>query len=147
MSLISRFVHAESLRRGIAGCPLASAPIAHDESPCQGCPYNLAQPGRPLVGCSVSTTPERFEHGLASLKARVPDLGRDLESLLSAHTMLEGGSDDEAAVRLLKLAIAWYASIPEDGDRARRDEAELSMIIARFAKASIDLGEPVEILR
>lgn len=151
----SRFLDVERIHRRVPGCPLLVAtPGASDgsdgsggtdEAACALCPHNLLAPGVAQIGCEVRTPADVVAAARHGLAVRDASLAGALASLLATGHRSTGTADDEATRRLLAVAESWYVTLGEDGptDQAEREVARL---IARFARASLVQGEPVEIL-
>lgn len=140
MAVTSCFTNANQLYREVEGCPLAAPGKTQDTSACAHCSFNLAFPKVAAIGCTVRTPPTLYDSAVAALSKRNPSLHSELLVLLKSAQQVEPSS--EAAERWQKLATSWFGETAED-DAAER---EVAMVVARFARAAIELGEPVEIL-
>jgi hypothetical protein len=152
MGLRSRFLDAHRVHHRVPGCPLAAPPAigaaAVDERACGACPYNLLAPGRARIGCEVRTPDDVLQAARTALAARGEALARELEALLVTSLSTTGAKDDATARRGLALAELWYERIDRaDADADADAEREVARLLARFFRASLDLGEPVEVLQ
>lgn len=143
----SRFVDVERVHRRVPGCPLLATvdeTSVPDEGACALCPHNLLAPGVARIGCEVRTPADVVERARKGLADRDATLAAELDRFLASGHKTSGSADDETARHLVALAESWYVKI---GDGPSADaEREVARLVARFARASVMQGEPVEIL-
>lgn len=142
MSLVTQFFPLDETHRSVTGCPFNVIPPTVDQSRCASCGYNLAFPRRARVGCTVQTSDPSHDLAMEGLRDRSTSLFEEFSILRREHRFL-GVGDTTFARRWIVLAETWYAEI--ERVPGNREEAELVMTIARFARACL-AGHAVQIL-
>jgi hypothetical protein len=135
---LTRFADFERLRARVRGCPLASLE-GGSERTCASCPYNLIAPGQPTIGCETRTPAPVLSRALTALEGRDASLAAQLHRLQQEPRL----DDPARAASLQRSAEVWFTR--SEGADAE-SEREVAAIVARFARAVVELGEPVEVL-
>ena len=142
MAIVTKFTG--DVQAEIDGCPLADPVPDPDQSACGECSYNLVSPGRPRIGCVMRTPVGVYDAALTRLAARAPALHAELSELIKSAQSVPPGPTSPVAARWLDVARRWDEQIAESGDDP--DELEVVRLVGRFARAALDLEQPVQIL-